>query len=297
VSVDSLETNELLTGGHAGADYLLSLHEDTLWVADEVAATPVLIPRSPGDLDSLVQAWQTLQARGRKALVDSILEPIHFGFVESIVRYRELRQRLPEAEILVGIGNLTELTEADTCGMQALLFGMVSELRAGAVLTTQVSPHCRSTIREADLARRLMHRARAEQSLPKGLHGGLTGLHERKPFPYDRSDIESTAAAVKDANYRIQVSAEGIYLYNRDGLHCAPDPFALYPLLDIGNDTGHAFYLGVELARAEIAYRLGKRYTQDQPLDWGAAVARLEQDTSRYTVPAATKRRRRTPSS
>ena len=38
---------ELLRGGRAGADYLLSLHEDTLWIADEVAATPVLIARAP----------------------------------------------------------------------------------------------------------------------------------------------------------------------------------------------------------------------------------------------------------
>jgi hypothetical protein len=34
-------------------------------------------------------------------------------------------------------------------------------------------------------------------------------------------------------------------------------------------DTGHAFYLGVEMARAEIAYRLGKRYAQDEPLGFG----------------------------
>ena len=34
-------------------------------------------------------------------------------------------------------------------------------------------------------------------------------------------------------------------------------------------DAGHAFYLGVEIARAEIAYRLGKRYAQDEPLEFG----------------------------
>ena len=42
VSVDSVDVQELLRGGRAGADYLLSLTLDTLWVADEVAATPVL---------------------------------------------------------------------------------------------------------------------------------------------------------------------------------------------------------------------------------------------------------------
>lgn len=294
VSIDSVDSEELLAGGRAGADYLLSLTRDTLWIADEIAATPVLIPAAAGDLDSLEQAWQTLQARGRDALVDAILDPIHFGFVDSIVRYHELRRRLPDAEIMVGIGNLTELTEADTCGMNALLFGMLSELRAGAVLTTQVSPHCRSAVREADLARRIMHRARAERALPKHLSGGLTGLHERRPFPYDGDEIRAAAAQVKDRNYRIQVSADGVHVYNRDRLDVGDDPFQLYPALDVEGDIGHAFYLGVELARAEIAYRLGKRYTQDQPLDWGAAVPAVQQDTSCYAAPAPTKRKRQT---
>jgi hypothetical protein len=37
VSADSFDTDELLRAGRAGADYLLSLREDTLWLADEVA--------------------------------------------------------------------------------------------------------------------------------------------------------------------------------------------------------------------------------------------------------------------
>ena len=173
-----MRNEDLLEGGRAGADYLLSLHEDTLWIADEVAATPVLIPTTPGDLDSLQRAWERLQARGRRALVDPILDPIHFGFTDSIVRYHELRRRLPDAEMMMGVGNLTELTEADTCGINALLFGMISELRASAVLTTEVSPHCRSAVREADLARRIMFRAREEGALPKQLHNGLSCLHQ-----------------------------------------------------------------------------------------------------------------------
>ena len=42
-----------------------------------------------------------------------------------------------------------------------------------------------------------------------------------------------------------------------------------FPHLDTRSDAGHAFYLGVETARAEIAYRLGKRYAQDEPLSFG----------------------------
>ena len=292
VSVDSLRSEDLVDGGRAGADYLLSLTEDTLWIADKVDATPVLIPTEHGCLDSLERAWQTLADAGRPALVDPILDPIHFGFVDSVVRYRELRDRLPDADIMMGVGNLTELTEADTCGINAILFGMISELGAKAVLTTQVSPHCRSAVREADLARRIMYRARDEGALPKQLHSGLTGLHERKPFPYTGDDIAQAASAVKDRNYRIQVAEDGLHIYNREQHRIAADPFTLFPDLGVENDGGHAFYLGVELARAEIALQLGKRYTQDQPLNWGAALQAGDDDKLNYASVASTRRAR-----
>ena len=50
----------------------------------------------------------------------------------------------------MGTGNLTELTEADTIGIQAILMGIISELRITNILTTQVSAHASGVIREAD---------------------------------------------------------------------------------------------------------------------------------------------------
>jgi hypothetical protein len=37
----------------------------------------------------------------------------------------------------------------------------------------------------------------------------------------------------------------------------------------VEDDASHAFYLGVELARAQIAWQLKKRYSQDEELQWG----------------------------
>ena len=96
VSIDSLEANDLLRGGKAGADYMLSLHESTLWIADEVAATPIIIPESHEDLASLDRAIKRLQAKNRAFIVDPILDPIHFGFTQSIVRYHEVRKNHPD---------------------------------------------------------------------------------------------------------------------------------------------------------------------------------------------------------
>ncbi|MEM9384700.1 MAG: DUF6513 domain-containing protein [Pseudomonadota bacterium] len=270
VSVDSLEVDELRRAGRAGADYLLSLKLSTLHLADEAASTPILIPEQHGDLDSLVEAVAAMEARGRPYFADAILDPIHFGFTESIVRYQTLRKRLPKAPIMMGVGNVTELTDADTTGVNAVLFGVISELDVGAVLTTEVSRHARSAVREADVARRMMFAARADQRLPRGYSGDLMTHHEKKPFTHSRAEIEEIAAQIRDLNYRIQVTEEGIHAYNRAGHQHGRDPFDFYSGLAVDDDASHAFYLGVELARAQVAWQLGKRYLQDNELEWGA---------------------------
>jgi dihydropteroate synthase-like protein len=271
VSVDSLETEDLLRGGRAGADYLLSLHEDSLWIADEVTSTPILIPARHGDLDSLDRAIAGMRQRDKPFLVDPILDPIHFGFANSLVRYHETRRRHPDVEMMMGVGNLTELTHADTAGINAILLGICSELDIRAILATQVSKHARSAVREADRTRRIMHAAKTLNALPKHIDDGLMAIHERKPFPYSTEELRELWAQIKDPSYRIQISAEGLHIFNRDGFHSAADPFELFPRLGVEKDGGHAFYLGVELARAQIAWQLGKRYGQDEPLDWAYA--------------------------
>jgi dihydropteroate synthase-like protein len=281
VSVDSANPDELLRGGKAGADFLLSLNEDTLGIADKVASTPVLIPKEHGDLASLYRAMDKLNAKGRKYLVDSVLDPINFGFMRSLERYAQVRRERPEAEILMGTGNLTELTDADTTGITAILLGIASELHIRNVLIAQVSPHTRRTVEEHDLARRIMYASRADNDLPKDYADGLLCLNSRRPFPQTPEEIAAAAREVRDKNFRIEIAEDGIHVYNRDGHHVAKDAFDLFPKLGVEKDGAHAFYLGAELARAEIAYRLAKRYAQDEPLDWGVAADAPADDKTR----------------
>ncbi len=271
VSVDSLNPDDLLIAGRAGADFLLSLTENTLWVADEVASTPILIPARPHSLPSLYRAIDACIKAGKPFIADAILDPIHFGLTESIVRYQKLRKKYPDIQIMMGIGNLTELTDADTTGINAMLFGIISELDINAVLATSVSPHAANAIAEADIARRMMFAAKQDSRLPRDYSNGLLGLHDRRPFTYSEEEIQEIASQIKDPSFRIQVSEAGMHIYNRDGLFGHTDPFALYPHLKVDDDASHAFYLGVELARAQIAWQLKKRYVQDQELDWGVA--------------------------
>ncbi|MGH8610797.1 MAG: DUF6513 domain-containing protein [Gammaproteobacteria bacterium] len=293
VSLDSTGEQELLRGGRAGADYLLSLNEETLWIAGEVAATPVLISAVPAEIETLYRNIEAMEKKGRAYYADPILEPIHFGFTDSLLRYHAVRVRYPEAPMMMGVGNLTELTHADTAGINALLMGIISELRITSILTTEVSEHCRSAVREADRARRILYAAREDGMPPQHIDPGLMALHERKPFPYEIEEIREVAQAIKDKNFRIQVSRAGIHMYNSEGLHMAQDPYDLFPYLDVEEDGAHAFYLGLELARAQIAWQLGKRYRQDEELDWGCMVEKLEQDLSRFAPERSTLKTRR----
>jgi dihydropteroate synthase-like protein len=271
VSVDSFDEGELLRGGKAGADYLLSLNEGNLHIADQVKSVPILVPKDHGDMDSLYRAMDAFDAKGKAYLADPVLDPINFGFTPSLERYAELRRARPKAEILMGTGNLTELTDADTIGITAVLLGIASELHIRHVLVVQVSPHTRRTIEEHDLARRLMYASREEHDLPKDYTDALLSLHSKRPFPQSPQEIAEAAAEVRDKNFRIEIAEDGIHAYNRDGHHVAKDIFELYPKLGVDTDGAHAFYLAAELARAEIAFRLGKRYAQDEPLDWGVS--------------------------
>jgi dihydropteroate synthase-like protein len=290
VSVDSADSDELRRGGKAGADYLLSLSEATLAIADEVAAIPVLIPKEHGDMASLYRAMDALDAKGRAYLVDPVLDPINFGFMPSLERYAQVRRERPDAEMLMGTGNLTELTDADTSGITAVLLGIASELHIKNVLVVQVSPHTRRTVEEHDLARRIMYASRADGDLPKDYADGLLTVHARRPFPQTPDEIAEGAREVRDKNFRIEIAEDGIHIYNRDGHHVAQDALSLFPRLgvDVEKDGAHAFYLGTELAKAEIAFRLAKRYAQDEPLDWGVAADAPAEDKTALKAPGHT---------
>ena len=194
---------------------------------------------------------------------------------------------------MMGTGNLTELTEADSVGVTALLMGMCSELSIDNILVVHVSPHTRRTIEEHVAAARLMHAARVDGGLPKGYGAGLLQLHDVAPFASTPAEIGELAASVKDANYRIEIAQDGIHLYNRDGHYVGEDALSLYPKLDVAGDGAHAFYLGTELMKAEIAWRLGKRYAQDAPLDWGCGAERPAEDLTRQAEAGHTLRAKR----
>ncbi len=187
---------------------------------------------------------------------------------------------------------MTELTDADSVGVTALLLGICSDLGIANVLTVHVSPHTRRTIQEHGAARRIMYAAAGDHSLPRGYGRGLLQVHDQRPFPYESGGIVEISAQVKDDNYWIEAAEDGIHVYNRAGHFVAPDAFALSDKHGVETDGADAFYLGGELTKAEIAFQLGKRYAQDEPLDWGCAVDRRSEDRTRLSEAGHTLRPR-----
>ena len=268
LSIDTLDPEQILMADAAGVDYVLSLNGDNRELAARLNATPILIPDTPDDLDSLEVTMAHLDGLGKPYLIDPVIEPIGFGFAASLGRYLEMRRRHPEAEILMGIGNLTELTEADTTGVNALLIGFCQELGIRNVLTTEVIEWARGTVREVVLAAQLMHFALDQGTLPKHVDNRLVTLKDDDFRPYAEDELRELHAQVRDPNFRIFADADWIYVFNHDRFVRGTDFNEIFDQLGVEEAT-HAFYLGKELMKATIARALRKNYRQESPLDWG----------------------------
>lgn len=273
VSIDSLNPQEISAAAGAGAELALSVNAANRAAAADWGIEVVAIPQTPGDWHDLEETLAWLAGRGVPFRVDPVLEPIGFGFAASLGRYLEARRRWPEAEILMGVGNLTELTDVDSAGINVMLLGFCQELGIRSVLTTEVINWARSSVRECDLARRLVRYAVEEHTLPKHVEPRLVMLRDAKVHRYAPDELARLAAAIKDHNFRLFAQDDQLHLVSA-GVHLtARDPFELFTRLQALNpknlDPAHAFYLGYELSKAVTALTLSKDYRQDQPLDWG----------------------------
>ncbi len=271
VSVDSLDAGEIRTAVVAGAELVLSVNRSNLDVARDFAGTPtrvVVIPDFGEGLETLEPSIAALESWGVSYLIDPVIEPIGFGFFASLERFAEVRRRYPAAQLFMGIGNITELTAADTTGVNALLIAICEELGVRAVLTTEVIPWARGVVREVDIARRLMHHAVTRQTLPKGVDDRLVTLKDPTVRGYPEAELRELQARVTDPNYRIFADRDVITVFNDEIFVRGTDIHEIFAQLGVEEAT-HAFYLGRELMKARLALTLGKNYRQEGALEWG----------------------------
>jgi dihydropteroate synthase len=268
LSIDTLDPEHIRMADAAGVDYVLSLTPSTIELADALNATPVLITDDPDDLDALGAMAARMEQRNRPYLLDSILAPINSGFAASLARYVEVRRRHPDAEMLMGIGNLTELTEADSTGVTALLIGFCQEIGIRAVLTTEVIGWAGGVVKETVLAAQIMHLAQRQARPPKHIDSGLVTSKDESMRAPAEEELRAMQAQISDANYRLFADAEWLYAFNGERFVREANMYAVFNQLDV-DDPAHAFYLGKELMKATIARGLRKSYRQEGPLDWG----------------------------
>lgn len=274
VSIDSFDPQEVAAACRRGAELVLSVNSSNAAFAKAWETEVVAIPDTPQDIPSLLRTIEILSRDKVPFRIDPILEPIGCGCAESLVRYHSLRQQFPEVEMMMGIGNLTELTDVDSAGINVLLLGICAELRVHSVLTTQVINWARTSVRECDRARRLVHYAAQRGTPPKRLDDALVMLRDPRLKPHPPGTFDQLATTIRDNNYRLFAEQGALHLVSA-GLHLqGPDPFAVFDELlareqSANVDVSHAFYLGFEMAKALTALQLGKQYNQDQALQWG----------------------------
>ena len=303
VSIDTLDPDEIKEAVSAGADLILSADAGNI---EKIAAfaknvAVVVIPTNqregyfPKKAEERVKLLEQLIEKARKlgltkVLGDLVLEPSNV--LESFIAFREFADRNPDVPLFVGVSNVTELMDADSVGVNALLARLSSEVGASILLATEKSDKAKGTVREEVIASKMMFLAKKRGSVPKDLGLDLLVLKDKRNREgiYNKA-IEADAPVVNAAEKSepAVLDAEGMFRITVDRidgtivavhfgtvqmekpLHVVKGKTAesVYAkIIESGLVTrlDHAAYLGKELAKAEIALRTGKEYIQDNPL-------------------------------
>jgi dihydropteroate synthase-like protein len=276
VSIDTTLPDLIVAGVESGADLILSLDGANIPLVgktvSEAGIPAVVIPGPDSSLALNVAAAREL---GIDVIADPVLKPPLQGLTASILDYVEFQDAHPEIPLFLGIGNVTELLDADSPGINGLLAAIGAEIGAAILFTPEYSDKARGSIHELKVASRMMHLAKKRKSPPKDLGIDLLILKEKRArpneaFPKDYELAESDHKWTMDpvGSFRIGV-VDGKILASHEKINVIGTNAAeiLNTLIDFDLVTrlDHAGYLGRELAKAEIAIRLGRSYSQDDP--------------------------------
>ncbi|MDD3564696.1 MAG: dihydropteroate synthase-like protein [Methanothrix sp.] len=298
VSVDTLRPDLLKAGIEAGCDLVLSLDGSNLDEVGPMAAetgVPAVVLPGPGET-TLAETLRAALDFGVKAIADPVLSPPLSGLAESVCRYREVHRTFPDVPLFFGAGNVTELLDADSPGANALLAVLGAEVGAAVLFTPEYSDKARGSIRELRRASEMILLARARRSPPKDLGLDLLVLKEKHRRPEE--EMPEEFELVGPGGESVNVVADGGEVADRiegGGLRWEMDPAGsfrigvakgkivvrhdavtlvgesarrlLAEIIDRGLVTrlDHAGYLGRELERADMALRLDRSYSQDEP--------------------------------
>ncbi len=304
VSIDTFDPREIEGAVSAGAELVLSVDAGNIediasFVFDAAAVVVVPTNQRRGYFPSIIEERASfLEENLKKArelgitkvIGDLVLEPTDIS--GSMVAFREFAGRNPTVPLLVGVANVTELMDADSVGVNALLARLSSEIGASLLLTTEKSDKTQGSVSEVAVAAKMMFLAKKRNSVPQDLHVDLLVLKNKsmREEPYAEAlEAETSVVAASEEAEPTVFDVKGLFKIAIDRvneviatMHFSA-PQAEKPTVIVKGKTAegiyakivemglvtrleHAAYLGSELAKAEIALKTGKEYIQDNPL-------------------------------
>ncbi len=283
VGIDSDSPRELIEGIKEGADFVFNINETNYEKLEDVKnkAAFVVAPFNTENKSKIViELTKILSSKGfDKLILDAVLSPPLQGMVESIIEYKKIREVLPQYPLLMGALNVTELMDADSHGMNALLTAIAGELGISCILTMEKGK-TRWSSWEIKEASKMVSISLTQKRAPKDLGIDLLILKDKVKYREDDNNEELNNAVFVDHNEPEMDSAGfakvflnngkiALTFYGKDKITLIGDE-----ALSIGRELvkrvniskQHAVYIGYELAKAEIARNLDKNYIQDIPL-------------------------------
>ena len=252
------------------ADIILSLQDENIpLVGKDVAragAAAVIVPGT-GTLSKNIALAK--RAGIRCIIADPLLRPAGSGFVASLKNFKKGRYPL-----FFGAGNVAELLDADSPGVNALLAGMAMELGAAIIFTSEHSDKTQGSVHEMRRATEMMMLAR-DRPYAKDLGIDLLVLKEKRKRREPPLEYETVTQGKKmpdeigydpKGNFRIGIEGDRIVaVIKGKAVWGTRWQDVLYTLLSQGNVSllDHAGYLGRELYKAELAIRYGRSFEQD----------------------------------
>ncbi len=185
--------------------------------------------------------------------------------------------------LFFGVGNVTELMDADSVGINAILAGIASELNADILFTPEYSDKAFGSVRELRIASEIMMLAKARKSVPKDVGFDLLMLKEKKRKPVVQLQDKELIVAKENAKWRLDpkgcfkigiceiegdkmIYAEHSPTGKRIVGKSAKEIMDTILRLGMVSLLEHVSYLSKELTKAELALRLNRSYEQDEAL-------------------------------
>jgi dihydropteroate synthase-like protein len=285
ISIDTLDPELIKEGVKAGADLVLSLNSTNLEIAGPIVAragiTAVIIPDEERSLESLVNNIKVARKLGiKKIIADPVLDPVGHNITESIVRYHAFYRMYPEIPVFLGVGNVTELMDVDTIGVNATLCGIGAEIGASILFTPEFSDKAQGSIEELKRASEMMMLSTIRESSPKDLGLDLLYIKEKRrrpdyPLPQNLIQARPSKSWRVDPAGPIRISIVPDRINGSGGLIVAEhektsvvgkkakEVIDTLLELELVTRLDHAAYLGRELEKAEIALKFNRIYAQD----------------------------------